>query len=48
AHQMGTAATRFEKKVTGLEDLIRELRSGRFRAEELAQQETAANSGSGT
>ena len=48
AHQMGTAATRFEKKVTGLDDVIHELRAGRFRAEELAQQETAANSGSGT
>jgi predicted metal-dependent phosphoesterase TrpH len=28
--QVGTAATRFQKKITGLQDLIDELRSGRF------------------
>ena len=31
--QLGTAATRFERPITGLEELIRELKAGRFRAE---------------
>jgi predicted metal-dependent phosphoesterase TrpH len=33
--QLGTAATRFERRITCLDDLIRELRAGRFRAERL-------------
>ena len=37
--QLGTAATRFEEKITGLDDLIRELRTGRFRAERLCDPE---------
>ena len=35
AEQMGTAATRFERSVTGLEDLIQELKAGRFHAERM-------------
>ena len=33
--QLGTAATRFESPINGLDDLIRELKEGRFRAEDL-------------
>lgn len=33
--QLGTAATRFQKKITGLTDLIEELRAGRFQAVDL-------------
>ena len=33
--QMGTAATRFQRPITGLHDLIRELREGRFLAVDL-------------
>lgn len=36
AGQMGTAATRFERRIKGLDGLIEELRAGRFRAETLA------------
>ena len=39
AEQLGTAATRFEERITGLEDLIRELRAGRFQAERLCDPE---------
>ena len=33
--QIGTAATLFERKITGLDDLIQELKVGRFKAEKL-------------
>lgn len=33
--QLGTAATRFQRPITGLDDLITELRAGRFKAVEL-------------
>lgn len=33
--QVGTAATRFDRRVTGLADLITELKAGRFRAVDL-------------
>ena len=35
AEQMGTAATRFERDISSLDDLIRELGAGRFHAEQL-------------
>ena len=37
--QLGTAATRFEERITGLGARIRELRAGRFRAERLCDPE---------
>ena len=40
AEQLGTAATRFERKITGLEDLIAELKAGRFHAELLRSPDT--------
>jgi len=40
--QMGTAATLFERKIAGLEDLIRELKAGRFRAEDLINSQEAS------
>jgi len=40
--QIGTAATAFERKITGLDDLIQEIKAGRFRAETLINsQETS-------
>ena len=39
--QLGTAATRFQKKITGLTDLIEELRAGRFQAAALRGDEEA-------
>lgn len=42
AEQLGTAATRFERKITGLEDLIAELKAGRFHAELLRSPTPAA------
>ena len=33
--QLGTAATRFQRPIAGLDDLIAELRQGRFEAVEL-------------
>jgi hypothetical protein len=33
--QLGTATTRFQRPIAGLDDLIRELRAGRFQAEDL-------------
>ncbi len=33
--QLGTAATRFRRSITGLDDLIREIREGRFEAVDL-------------
>ena len=35
AEQVGTAATRFEREIASLEDLIRELKAGRFHAERM-------------
>jgi len=40
--QIGTAATKFEREITGLDDLIRELKAGRFRAEELINPQEAS------
>ena len=34
-HDIGRYATRFERKISGVEDLIRELKAGRFRPEPL-------------
>ena len=39
--QIGTAATLFERKITGLDDLIRELKAGRFKAEKLIHPQEA-------
>ena len=36
AEQLGTAATRFEQQITSLDDLIAELRAGRFQAERMS------------
>ena len=40
--QIGTAATLFERKITGLDDLIRELKAGRFKAEKLIHPQEAS------
>ena len=40
--QIGTAATMFERKITGLNDLIQELKAGRFRAEQLIHPQEAS------
>ncbi len=40
--QIGTAATLFERKITGVDDLIRELKAGRFRAEQLIHPQEAS------
>ena len=39
--QIGTAATAFERKITGLDDLIQEIKAGRFRAETLINSQEA-------
>ena len=39
--QIGTAATLFERKITGLDDLIRELKAGRFKAKKLIHPQEA-------
>ena len=39
--QIGTAATAFERKITGLDDLIQEIKTGRFRAETLINSQEA-------
>ena len=36
-NQLGTAATRFQRKITSLEDLIGEIKAGRFGAESLVR-----------
>ena len=35
--QLGTVATRFDRRITGLEDMITEIKAGRFRPEALRQ-----------
>lgn len=40
--QIGTAATAFERKITGLDDLIQEIKAGRFRAETLINSQEAS------
>ena len=40
--QIGTAATVFERKITGLDDLIQEIKAGRFRAETLINSQEAS------
>ena len=40
--QIGTAATLFDRKITGLDDLIRELKAGRFKAEKLIHPQEAS------
>jgi predicted metal-dependent phosphoesterase TrpH len=42
--QIGTAATAFERKITGLDDLIQEIKAGRFRAETLINSQEASRS----
>ena len=44
AEQLGTAATRFERRITGLDDLIAELRAGRFQAERMGDLKDASHS----
>lgn len=39
--QLGTAATRFQRKITGMSDLIEELRAGRFESVDLKSWEGA-------
>ncbi len=41
--QLGTAATRFQRKITGMADLIEELRAGRFQAVDLRSSEGAGS-----
>ena len=43
--QLGTAATRFEKKITSLSDLIVEMRAGRFMAVDLRDRSEADSGG---
>ena len=45
AEQMGTAATRFGRDISGLDDLIEELTSGRFHAEQLRSSTPAVGGG---
>ncbi len=35
--QLGTVATRFERRITGLEDMVKEIKAGRFQPEALRQ-----------
>ena len=42
--QIGTAATVFERKITGLDDLLQEIKAGRFRAETLINSQEASRS----
>lgn len=39
--QVGTAVTRFERPITGLDDLVQELRAGRFQAVDLRTRQAA-------
>ena len=41
--QLGTAATRFQREITGLVDLIEELRGGRFQAVDLRNAHETGN-----
>ena len=38
--QLGTAATRFERRITNVEDLVRELKAGRFHADRICNSTT--------
>ncbi|MEE3006232.1 MAG: PHP domain-containing protein [Chloroflexota bacterium] len=42
--QIGSAATVFERKITGLDDLIQEIKAGRFRAETVINSQEASRS----
>ena len=43
-HQIATAATRFQRRITSLDDLVAEIRAGRMTAVNLAAAATPANS----